>query len=98
MQIKSIVGAAMASVAVACFVGCTVKPVSVVEVDQSILPATAKALLTQDSTIDRVEKETYPDGRENFVVTYTKDGVQKSIKVNAKDHSSPSGVFEKRKV
>ncbi len=97
MKIKSMTGVLLAAAVLGSLAGCMAKPVSVVEVDQSVLPAAAKSLLPQEATINRAEKETYGDGNEIYVLHYTLNGVDKAIKVNAKDHTSASGVFDTKK-
>lgn len=94
MKIRTIAGVMVAAALATSLVGCASKPVSVVEVDQSVLPAPAKSLLPQDAAISRVEKETYGDGNELYVLHYTLNGAEKSIKVNAKDRTDASGVFD----
>jgi hypothetical protein len=92
MKIQTM-AALMSAALFAGMLGCNSKPVSVVEVDQSVLPPPAKAMLPQEATYDRVEEETYGNGSKVYVVTYTLNGEQKKIKYNSKDQSEPSRVF-----
>jgi hypothetical protein len=103
MKIKTMTGALMSAALVTGLVGCNARPVSAVDVDQSVMSPAAKALLPQDATITRVQEETYSDGNKNQVVYYSLNGQEKKIKINSDDETKPSGVFgvnlaEKEKV
>lgn len=75
-------------------VGCATKPRSVRVVDESVLPAQAKALLSPEAQLTRVEEETYSKGTKVYVMHYTMNGNQQKIKYNPKDQTTPTGVFE----
>lgn len=93
MKIKSIAGVVTALALAAALTGCLANPISTTEVDQSVLPASAKSILPQDAVITRVQKEKYSDGAEIFILNYTLNGVESAIRVNPADRSAPSGVF-----
>ena len=95
MKVQSIIGVVLTAALVGGLIGCNARPILVEGVDQSVLPASAKALLAQDAVITHVDKETYSGGNENYVLHYTLNGMEKSIKISAKDHTSASGVFER---
>lgn len=93
MKIKTMASAVVSAALVAGLIGCNPRPRSVVDVDQSVLPPPAKAMLPQDATYDRVQEETYSRGDKIYVITYTVNGQQKKIKYNPKDRTDPDGVF-----
>lgn len=97
MKTQTIKAVVMTAAMGLAMLGCNAKPVSVVDVDQSVMYPSAKSLLSQDASITRVQEETYSDGNKNQIIHYTLNGEEKQIKVSAKDHTSASGVFQKEK-
>jgi hypothetical protein len=92
MRSMLIVASLLSSVGI--LAGCATKPLSVRQVDESVLPAQAKSLLTPDAQIDKVVEETYSKGTVMYVIHYTIDGRSEVVKYNTKQQSTPTGVFE----
>ena len=92
MSKKLIPSAILLAVAIAA--GCESKPQSSRRVDQSVLPAAAKGMFGQEAQIDRVDELTYSKGTKIYRIHYTADGKKKVLNYNAKDETTPTGVFE----
>ena len=93
---KTYMSATLAALAVAATLaaGCSGGPKSVRRVDQSVLPASAKAMFSQDAEITRVEELTYSKGAKQYRVHYNVDGKSKVISISDADETRPTGVFE----
>lgn len=85
-------GAVALTLAVAA--GCQDKPQSVTRVDQSVLPASAKAMFAQGAEITEVQEIRYTKGSKQYRVHYTIDGKKKIIHINDADETKPTGVFQ----
>jgi predicted lysophospholipase L1 biosynthesis ABC-type transport system permease subunit len=94
MSKKFMAGAIALTVVVAAAAGCQDTPQSVRRVDQSVLPASAKGMFAQDAQITKVEEVTYSGNVKMYRVHFTSEGKKKTILVNTKDETSPSGVFQ----
>ena len=93
---KTFMSATLASLALVATlaVGCQDQPKSVRRVDQSVLPASAKAMFSQDAEITRVEEVRYSGRAKQYRIHYTADGKNKVISVSDADETRPSEVFE----
>lgn len=94
MSKKFMAGAIALTAAVAALAGCQDTPHSSRSVDQSVLPASAKGMLSQDAKITSVQEVTYSGGTKMYRINYTVEGKKKSILVNEKDETQAHGVFQ----
>jgi predicted nuclease with RNAse H fold len=90
---KKLITSAIA-LAIAVAAGCQNKPQSIRRVDQSVLPAAAKGMLSQEAQITRVEEVRYNKGTTVYRIHYTAEGKSKTLDYNAKDETTPTGVFQ----
>lgn len=83
------------SIAVALTAGCQDRAKSVRKVDQSVLPASIKAMFSQESQITDVEEVMYSKGARQYRIHYTTaDGRKKIIHASDATETTPTGVFQ----
>lgn len=74
-------------------VGCNPNPSTVVEIPVSSLPERARALVTPEATITKVEQRNFDKGRTHYRIHYTLDGKERQIDYNDTDETRSSAVF-----
>lgn len=92
---KTFMSATLASLVLAAgfATGCSNGLQYVRRVDPSVLPASSKSMFQQDAQITRVEEFRDKKGGTFYRVHYTASGRNEEIMINAKDQTTPTGVF-----